>query len=304
MTIKEICFDHRNYTNYINYINHILHIDRKKCNICDEEINIFSDKYAKCDSQHLYCKPCINAYITSELGKNKCDLRCMNHINGCKRVFYNDYIRDLLEKDVLKRFNEFIKIQDIKNKAQKNSNYQICPNCSLYLCLTSKFYSYYTCGECSFCWCKDCKSAYHSPDPCGTVYANEDEIRNVIREIMTENLTHKCPGCNIKYVKESGCDHITCPSCKAESCYHCRKPYIGHVKQCRCKMYNDDNMLFTYNIDKKTKDKCLKIISLNKDKKVRSIMIDEMEQRGLYVHFYLTKNIFKNIKHYLYNHLF
>ena len=46
-------------------------------------------------------------------------------------------------------------------------------------------------------------------------------IDALIHNIVFEKLTHSCIKCHSKFVKEEGCNLMTCPSCGAMSCYIC-----------------------------------------------------------------------------------
>ncbi len=293
---------------YCNNIKNTIIGANLKCSCCDEEFDI-KLPHTKCDNhpgygikmfkknEHIYCKKCINSYMGSLLNQNKYDLRCMDFVNGCKFIFHKNNIRMFLDDINLKKFDELIKMEEVEKKAEILVNYQICPKCRMFGCVVSEQSKYYVCDECKSCWCKDCKNEFHSTDPCGVFsdITEEHKIRNFIREIMTETITHKCHKCDIKYVKIDGCNHITCPKCKAECCYICRTPYVFRTKQCSCKI--NGGVINNSKIHKDVRNKLKKLISANTNTKVKSIMIDEVEKQGYYIPFAITGNVFKSLKH-------
>ena len=54
----------------------------------------------------------------------------------------------------------------------------------------------------------------------------EEEERKRIEEQLTEAMMRECWKCKVKYYKEEGCNHMTCPrpGCGAEMCYLCKQP--------------------------------------------------------------------------------
>lgn len=48
-------------------------------------------------------------------------------------------------------------------------------------------------------------------------------------EAMTKALIRLCPKCSEPYIKESGCNKISCPSCRTLSCFICGKVVSGYA---------------------------------------------------------------------------
>lgn len=68
-----------------------------------------------------------------------------------------------------------------------------------------------------------CKKRHHLPLKCEDVL-DEEKARKYIEEELSNTFIRKCYKCNKAYIKETGCNHITC-SCGAQMCYICKKPY-------------------------------------------------------------------------------
>lgn len=275
------------------------------CCCCQEKI--YDDKIIICrNEEHIYCVECINNYVSSLIGDNNCKFKCINSGLGCNFIFDNDYLMQFLNETNLKKLKDLIKYKTVKEKSITIYGYQICPNCCKFGCVTTDDLHYYICEECNYCWCKDCRKKFHSNDPCG-IFADfnesndEPKIRNFISEMLTEILSHKCQKCKVKYVKENGCDHITCPLCKAEMCYNCRTPYLNKIKQCECDIYPTTINTLPKQIKKELHNKLLNLIAVNNNEKIKNIMIDEIEKRGFYVPYEITGDISKSLKHWISN---
>ncbi|KAJ9589904.1 hypothetical protein L9F63_016965, partial [Diploptera punctata] len=72
--------------------------------------------------------------------------------------------------------------------------------------------------------CRNCKQPNHIPLRCEEVeQPDEVKARTYIEDRMTEALVRTCYKCQKKFIKEDGCNKMTC-TCGAIMCYICRKP--------------------------------------------------------------------------------
>ncbi|KCV69353.1 hypothetical protein H696_03785 [Fonticula alba] len=56
-----------------------------------------------------------------------------------------------------------------------------------------------------------------------------DQLRLFVESIFSATLIRTCPRCQSPFVKEQGCNEMTCPICGTKSCYLCRQPVAaGH----------------------------------------------------------------------------
>lgn len=58
---------------------------------------------------------------------------------------------------------------------------------------------------------------------------------------MTDAYVRRCPNCNCAFVRESGCNKMTCRSCNTLSCYICRQLIQGvrNFNEQRCPLYTN-----------------------------------------------------------------
>jgi len=80
--------------------------------------------------------------------------------------------------------------------------------------------------ECEKISCRRCKAESHIPKSCEE-HAKENglSIRRQIEEAMSAALIRKCNRCGTPFVKEEGCNKMTCtaPNCRNVQCYVCSK---------------------------------------------------------------------------------
>lgn len=133
-----------------------------------------------------------------------------------------------------------------------------CPECDYIFVLRPGFtYTQVSCPECKHAFCHQCSKVPHKGKTCKEA---KDEKENLdahasTAAAMTEAVVRKCPNpkCNKRFVKEKGCNKMTCPSCKTLSCYicrealdskepykhFCRKPHCQHKSCGKCVLFTD-----------------------------------------------------------------
>lgn len=81
--------------------------------------------------------------------------------------------------------------------------------------------------DCEKVSCRLCKLESHIPMTCAE-YAKENglSMRRQIEEAMSAALIRRCNKCNTPFVKENGCNKMTCTraGCFNTQCYICSKP--------------------------------------------------------------------------------
>ncbi|KAI9842188.1 MAG: hypothetical protein M1837_007401 [Sclerophora amabilis] len=82
--------------------------------------------------------------------------------------------------------------------------------------------------ECMRVTCRLCQKESHLPLSCeDNSKENHITIRHALEEARTEALVRSCRKCQNKFIKESGCNKMTCPRCRNVQCYICNKS-INH----------------------------------------------------------------------------
>ncbi|TPX68011.1 hypothetical protein CcCBS67573_g07315 [Chytriomyces confervae] len=74
---------------------------------------------------------------------------------------------------------------------------------------------------CKIASCSDCGKEWTSCHVCHEL--ERDSLRLYVEQAMTEAFIRTCPECHTRYTKQSGCNKMTCPTCKFIMCYICRQ---------------------------------------------------------------------------------
>ena len=254
-----------------------------QCKVCLEDFD--NKDLLKCSNtslehQHFVCSDCLEGYINSQLlndiGNNEC---MFNSSDKCEGI-YNDAIIDkVIDKPETKeKWNELITITNIFKIANICDNYQICPLCRKWGCILDTTNAdtingngiinnntklTIKCEQCHLSWCNTCKREAHGDDSCYKLKFKEDEtsekeceiIDKMIVDIISNTVTKKCSTCGCAYIKEEGCNLMTCHKCYGMTCYLCNSKiyykegkgkywhFIGHDysdQNAVCKLYNNN----------------------------------------------------------------
>ncbi|OQO09372.1 hypothetical protein B0A48_04770 [Cryoendolithus antarcticus] len=86
----------------------------------------------------------------------------------------------------------------------------------------------FRCEACETRSCVECQTSFHEGKTCKDYQAStrqgEEDKKSVAK---VKKMSKPCPGCKTNFQKYTGCNHITCPICKAQWCWLCFAPYTG-----------------------------------------------------------------------------
>jgi hypothetical protein len=128
-----------------------------------------------------------------------------------------------------------------------------CPKCGNQGILPQKENTF-SCplASCRHQSCSMCSEPAHEPLKCSEVEKQQvTGARSSIEESMTDAFVRRCPSCNYGFVRESGCNKMTCRNCNALSCYICRQLIQGanHFNgPPHCPLYSEDDMTDRQNV--------------------------------------------------------
>ncbi|TVY80943.1 E3 ubiquitin-protein ligase [Lachnellula suecica] len=194
------------------------------CCYCDYPRN----RMIHCDTDelHFFCKGCATKMAETEIGNSKYILRCMS-MDGCEGGFSADERSKFLDKKTVIALDRneqeaVLRIAGIENLAS-------CPFCSYaaeyppvevnkeFRCIMP---------DCERVSCRLCELDSHIPKSCEeSAKENGLSIRRQIEEAMSAALIRKCNKCGTPFVKEEGCNKMTCTrnGCLNVQCYICSK---------------------------------------------------------------------------------
>lgn len=195
-----------------------------KCACCFDIVPISKSIICTKDSSHVTCEECIKLYI-KECVNSMIDISClMKHVK-CEGSYDETIVIKLMTPNIKIMYDSMKMIHDIQKKHIFTPNSYICPNCKKYLLILndSEKTLHFVCDVCFVSFCVKCNN---QADVCMCTNVNnkmmsDDVMRKIIGAIIDQITIHKCPVCESKYVKDDGCNLITCSSCHSYSCWSC-----------------------------------------------------------------------------------
>ncbi|CAG9766487.1 unnamed protein product [Ceutorhynchus assimilis] len=174
-----------------------------------------------CTGGCRFCRECIKRSSEIAYGGGKINFPCLN--NGCDEEFGLQVLQNVLDPKLFSKIAQKQAAAEVKASGLKNL--ESCPFCD-FVSILAPEEKIFRClsTDCMKESCRLCKEPSHLPLLCDEVEKDEAvKARTFIENKMAEALMRECWKCKTKFIKEDGCNKMTCP-CGAMTCYICRKP--------------------------------------------------------------------------------
>ncbi|ETW80698.1 hypothetical protein HETIRDRAFT_476396 [Heterobasidion irregulare TC 32-1] len=203
-------------------------VDGIECGCCFTEYPF--DQMIQCEDAHLFCNECVISYASTKLGEHNPDMCCMDQ-SGCKLPFPDSELRRILPEKLHSLYERVRQQREVE--AACLEGLEECPFCEFKAVLEVDVESdkLFRCQneECGRASCRKCKKEDHTPKSCQEMEEDKKlDGKHAIEEAMSRALMRNCPSCKKGFIKESGCNKMTCPNCRTLSCYVCREVVSGY----------------------------------------------------------------------------
>jgi len=184
----------------------------------------------QCPEAHLFCRTCMKSYAANLLGMDDPKINCIDQ-SGCAAPIPESELRRFLPDGMMKLWERVKQRKEIE--AAGLVGLEECPFCDYAVIIEDAEDKLLRCGNLGVCGvvsCRTCKKSNHLPKTCDEVDSVLDG-RHAVEEAMSQALFRNCPRCQKAFIKDGGCNHMTCP-CGVTSCYICRQPMSNHTQPC------------------------------------------------------------------------
>jgi hypothetical protein len=198
-----------------------------ECQACFDDLPTNRQIHCHGEVPHHTCFSCIKTYIASEIGDARCRVLCTA---GCGAGFAPAQLNRIDDKRLLEKLADLQQEQDIRDAGLEDL--EECPFCDYKAIMPPVEEDFeFRCAdpECEKVSCRRCKALTHIPISCEQHAKNKQACsRHTIEEAMTAALLRSCNNCKKQFIKEYGCNKMTCPSCKNLQCYVCSETLKGY----------------------------------------------------------------------------
>ncbi|XP_045464143.1 uncharacterized protein LOC123673603 isoform X2 [Harmonia axyridis] len=210
------------------------------CQCCYFE-GLLPEECYLCKKNCPFCKDCVAKGAELAIGEGKLKFPCLTN---CNSEFDISTLRMVLDKKIFDPL--FTKIQIEELKRANIDGLETCPFCDFSMILSDQE-KIFKCQnvDCMEMTCRECRHKAHMPLKCNEIEYDEDvRRRTYIENKMTEALVRTCWQCRKSFLKESGCNKMTC-TCGAKMCYYCGANNIGYdhfgeISANKCPLYTQD----------------------------------------------------------------
>ncbi|KAJ7685299.1 hypothetical protein DFH06DRAFT_969243 [Mycena polygramma] len=200
--------------------------DGIECGCCFSDYPF--EQMIQCPDAHLFCSSCMTTYAETLLGSHDYKIVCMDQ-SGCKLAFRATELMRFLTPKLMSLYERVKQTKEVE--AAGIEGLEECPFCEYKCVIENEQEKLFSCRneECAAVSCRQCKQLDHLPKSCKEMEEDKNlDGRHEIEEAMTRALMRNCPKCQKAFIKEMGCNKMTCPNCSAMSCYICRQTIQGY----------------------------------------------------------------------------
>ncbi|XP_060533623.1 uncharacterized protein LOC132706356 [Cylas formicarius] len=217
------------------------------CACCYNE-QVMPKDVLECSSGCRFCRECVRKGAEIAFADGKLQFDCFATCGG---DFSLQTLQNALPSNVFSKIAQKKAVAEVQ--AVGMEDLETCPFCD-FASIPAPDDRLFRCfnPDCMKESCRMCKEMSHIPLRCEEVEKDEAvRARTYIENKMTEALIRECWKCKNKFIKEEGCNKMTC-SCGASMCYICRQPVkdykhfngLGGDQHQLCPLYVDN---FTVN---------------------------------------------------------
>ena len=198
---------------------HQLKDAEETCPVCYDTI----DQPYRLACGHAYCHGCLRHFLSTACDTKQFPLLCMGNEGKCGVPVPLPVIQRFLVPAQVKHLLE-VSFLDHLDRHPDKFKYCTTPDCpEIYSLETEYGGGIFRCRLCFVSACVTCGED-HEGFGCEEWKIHRDpEAQERMLEGWAEGSRNvkKCPECNILIEKNGGCNHMTCPKCRAHICWRC-----------------------------------------------------------------------------------
>ncbi|KAF2120898.1 hypothetical protein BDV96DRAFT_484706 [Lophiotrema nucula] len=198
--------------------------EMSECQCCFDDFPTNRMTFCSGESIHFICKTCAGRAVEEEMSQGRCRPKCIAD-TACVGTYSRAQLQDFLLPKSFERLEKMQQQADIA--AAGLADLEECPFCDFKAeCPPVEIDKEFRCQntECRKVSCRLCQKETHIPKSCEEAKKDANiTVRHQVEEAMSEALIRKCNRCKNPFVKDHGCNKMTCTKCSNVQCYVCSK---------------------------------------------------------------------------------
>lgn len=186
-----------------------------ECACCFDDVPL--NRMVSCNgaTTHSYCMECPKRQIETQMGMSNCRPKCFG-VDDCDGTFSRKDLQLVLGLTTFDRLEHLQQQQDLA--AAGLDFLSECPFCDFKMeCLPVDVDKEFRCQnpKCRKTSCRLCDKETHIPLSCAEA-AKDGQItlRHIVEEAMSAALIRQCNKCKHPFVKDHGCNKMSCSHCR------------------------------------------------------------------------------------------
>ncbi|KAK1755594.1 Rad4 transglutaminase-like domain-containing protein [Echria macrotheca] len=195
----------------------------EECGCCFGEYALNRMIHCSGEVLHWFCRDCSRKMAEVAVGEGKHQLQCMS-MDECEAEFAPDQRAIFLDKKLARALEELERDASLRMAGIENlARCPFCPYAAEYPPADQNKEFECQNPDCGVVSCRLCEKETHIPKTCKEAADDGYSARHQIEEAMSLALIRKCNKCGAPFIKESGCNKMTCtsPGCHNVQCYIC-----------------------------------------------------------------------------------
>lgn len=167
------------------------------------------------DTTHFYCMECPRKQVETQMGQSRCRPICFG-VDDCTGTFSRKQLQQVLSETTFERLEHMQQMEDLK--AAGLDFLSECPFCDFRMeCPPVEIDKEFRCqnSKCGKTSCRLCEKDSHIPLTCEEAKKDGQlTLRHIVEEAMSTALIRQCNQCKHPFVKDMGCNKMTCTHCR------------------------------------------------------------------------------------------
>lgn len=186
-----------------------------ECACCFDDVPL--NRMISCNGEiaHFYCLECPKRQVETQMGQSNCRPKCFG-VDDCEGCFTRAQLQQVLSEKTFERLEHMQQQEDLA--AAGLDFLSECPFCDFKMeCLPVEVDKEFRCQnkKCAKTSCRLCDKETHIPLNCKEAEKDgQITLRHIVEEAMSAALIRQCNRCKHPFVKEYGCNKMTCSHCK------------------------------------------------------------------------------------------